>query len=272
MPRVFLITGTSTGFGQHLVQAVLDAGDIAIATARKPETLSFKGANSGNYLATKLDVTKQEDINSAFQKALAQFGRVDVVVNNAGYGLSGPFEELDEPHIRMQMEVNFFGLMAVTKKAMEVMREQKPSGGVIQQITSIGGQRGVPSFSIYNASKWAVEGYTEAISLEVKPEWGIKFTCVEPGGFRTDWSGRSMAFAEKRHPAYDHINARERASGRHMSQVGDPVKGARAMYELATMPDPPLRVVIGSDAHQIKTYEENYTKYEKLAKSTDVNA
>ena len=89
-----------------------------------------------------MDVTKQEDINSAFQKALAQFGRVDVVVNNAGYGLSGPFEELDEPHIRMQMEVNFFGLMAVTKKAMEVMREQKPSGGVIQQITSIGGQRG----------------------------------------------------------------------------------------------------------------------------------
>ncbi|KAI4162187.1 MAG: hypothetical protein LQ342_004207 [Letrouitia transgressa] len=107
-----------------------------------PEGLSFRGTNAKNYLAVKLDVTKKEDIESAFQKALSQFGRVDVVVNNAGYGLSGPFEELDEPHVRMQMEVNFFGLIAVTKKSMEVVREQKPSGGLIQQITSIGGQRG----------------------------------------------------------------------------------------------------------------------------------
>ncbi|KAI4211922.1 MAG: hypothetical protein LQ351_005262 [Letrouitia transgressa] len=244
MPRVFLITGTSTGFGQHLVQTVLDAGDIAVATARKPEGLSFRGTNAKNYLALKLDVTKKEDIENAFQKTLSQFGRVDVVVNNAGYGLSGPFEELDEAHVRMQMEVNFFGLIAVTKKAMEVLREQKPSGGLIQQITSIGGQRGVPTFSIYNASKWAVEGFTEAVSQEVKPEWAIKFTCVEPGGFRTDWSGRSMSFPEKRNPAYDHIDARQKADARHGTQAGDPIKGAKAMYELATLAEPPLRVVI----------------------------
>ena len=128
------------------------------------------------------------------------------------------------------MEVNFFGLIDVTRKAMEVMRAQKPSGGLIQQVTSIGGQRGTPNFSIYCASKWAVEGFTEAINQEVKPEWGIKFTCIEPGGFRTDWAGRSMTFAKK-HPAYDHINAQETMGKRHMNQAGDPKKGARAMYE-----------------------------------------
>ena len=184
MPRVFLITGTSTGFGKYLVQEVLDKGDIAIATARKPETLSFQGTSDKNYLPLKLDVTDNSSISSAFESALKKFGRVDVVVNNAGYGLSGAFEELSEKNIRTQMEVNFFGLMSVTRKAMAVMREQKPSGGLIQQVTSIGGQRGVPSFSIYCASKWAVEGFTEAVQHEVKPEWGIKFTCVEPGGFR----------------------------------------------------------------------------------------
>ena len=142
MPRVFLITGTSTGFGANLVQEVLDAGDIAVATARKPESLSFKNTSPKNYLAVRLDVTKSEDINSAFKAALDKFGRVDVVVNNAGYGLSGPFEELEDDQIKTQMDVNFFGLIAVTRKAMEVMREQKPSGGLIQQVTSIGGQRG----------------------------------------------------------------------------------------------------------------------------------
>lgn len=142
MPRIFLITGTSTGFGEKLVQEVLDNGDICVATARKPETLSFKNTSSKNYLAVKLDVTDQSTIDSAFKETLDKFGRVDVVVNNAGYGLSGPFEELEDNQIKTQMDVNFFGLIAVTKKAMETMREQKPSGGLIQQVTSIGGQRG----------------------------------------------------------------------------------------------------------------------------------
>ncbi|CZR55351.1 retinol dehydrogenase 8 [Phialocephala subalpina] len=276
MPRVFFITGTSTGFGKHLVEEVIAHGDIAVAAARKPESLSFQGTNDKNYLAVKLDVTKQADIDAAFKTAVDKFGRVDVVVNNAGYGLSGVFEEVSEGQLRTQMEVNFFGLIHVTKKAMEVMREQKPSGGLIQQVTSIGGQRGVPTFSIYCASKWAVEGFTEAINQEVKPEWGIKFTCIEPGGFRTDWAGRSMAFPEKRHPAYDHIDARKNMNSRHGTQAGDPPKGAKAMYELAVMKDPPLRVVIGSDAYKaimgkIDTYSENYKKYEKISNSTDVD-
>jgi NAD(P)-dependent dehydrogenase (short-subunit alcohol dehydrogenase family) len=132
----------------------------------------------------KLDVTSAADIDSAFDAALKAFGRVDVVVNNAGYGLAGVFEELTDAQVKKQMDVNFFGLIAVTRKAMQVLREQKPAGGLIQQVTSIGGQVGVPFFSIYCASKWAVEGFTETIQQEVKPEWGIKFTCVEPGGFR----------------------------------------------------------------------------------------
>ena len=223
----------------------------------------------------KLDVTKKSDIEAAFKAAVDKFQRVDVVVNNAGYGLSGVFEELTEEQYRRQMEVNFFGLIEVTKKAMDVMRSQSPSGGLIQQVTSIGGQRGVPTFSIYCASKWAVEGFTEAINQETKPEWGIKFTCVEPGGFRTDWAGRSMAFPEKRHPAYDHIDAEAQMKKRNGTQAGEPKRGAQAMYELAVLKDPPLRVVIGSDAYtaifqKLKTYDENYKKYEKISNSTDV--
>lgn len=129
------------------------------------------------------------------------------------------------------MEINFFGLIDCTRKAMEIMREKNsPSGGVIQQVTSIGGQRGVPLFSVYCASKWAVEGFTETISQEVKPEWGIKFTCIEPGGFRTDWAGRSMAFGEEKNPAYDHLDAEKSMGERNGTQAGDPHKGAAAFY------------------------------------------
>ena len=166
-PRVFLITGTSTGFGNELVKKALAEGDKVIATARNSSKLSFEGTTESNFLALDLDVTHQKSIHNAFAAAQKHFGRIDVVVNNAGYGLSGEFESLSEKQIRTQMEVNFFGLINVTRAALEAMREQKPSGGLIQQVTSIGGQRGVPTFSIYCASKWAVEGFTEALSHEV---------------------------------------------------------------------------------------------------------
>ena len=276
--RVFLVTGTTTGFGKHLVEEILAQGDIAVATARKPETLSFAGATRDNYLAAKLDVTVAADIESAFQQAVDAFGRVDVVVNNAGYGVAGPFEELSEAQARQQLEVNFFGLVAVTRRAMAVMRAQSPPGGLVQQVTSIGGQRGVPLFSMYCASKWAVEGFTEAVALEVRPEWHIRFSLVEPGGFRTDWAGRSMDFPERRLPEYDHLDAAARMRARHGSQPGDPKKGARAIYKLAVMPDPPLRFVIGTDAYagihdKIKTYSELYNRKDlsDIATSTDVD-
>lgn len=184
MSKVFLVTGTSTGFGYDLIQEVLNRGDIAVATARKSASLKFDKTTEDNYLALDLDVTDPESIKYAFTKAVERFGRIDVVVNNAGYGLAGCFEEYTDEQIRMQMEVNFFGLVNVTREAIATMRRQKPSGGAIQQITSVGGQRGSAGFSMYAASKWAVEGFTESLSKEVKPEWGIKLTCVEPGGFR----------------------------------------------------------------------------------------
>ena len=147
-PRVFLITGTSTGLGNELVKEVLEKGDHVVATARQSSKLNFDGADDSNSLLVDLDVTDQKSIDNAFSAALKKFGRVDVVVNNAGYGLAGAFESLTDDQIRTQMEINFFGLINVTRKAMETMREQKPSGGVIQQITSIGGQIGVPFLSI----------------------------------------------------------------------------------------------------------------------------
>ncbi|KAK5014412.1 hypothetical protein LTR39_003161, partial [Cryomyces antarcticus] len=219
MPRVFLITGTSTGFGAELVKTVLSSGDSVVATARDSSKLSFAGANPSNYLAVDLDVTDQSSVSAAFDKALQHFERVDVVVNNAGYGLTGEFESLSEAQIRTQFEVKyipppdpsaqlagFFGLLNVTRKAMAAMRAQQPPGGLVQQITSVGGQIGVPTFSCYCATKWAVEGFTEAVAQEVKPEWNIRFTLIEPGGFRTDFSGRSMAVAEAKVAAYDHID------------------------------------------------------------------
>ncbi|KAK0508388.1 hypothetical protein JMJ35_009472 [Cladonia borealis] len=277
MPRVFLITGTSTGFGKHLVQEVIDKGDIAVATARNPSTLSFENTNPKNYFAVKLDVIVPKDIDLAFSAALEQFGRVDVVINNAGYSLSGPFEELSDTQIKKQMDVNFFGLMAVTRKAMQVMREQQPCGGLIQQVTSIGGQLGLPTYSIYCASKWAIEGFTEAISHEVLPTWNINFTLIEPGAFRTDIAGRSMEYATHRHPAYEHIDARKNSSQFHGIQPGDPVKGAKAMYELAIMEKPPLRVVPGNAAYEmvmekLKRDKEGYTRFETLSRRTEVDA
>lgn len=140
-PRVFLITGTSTGFGEELVKIVLQNGDHVVATARNSSKLKFDGANDDNSLLVDLDVTDKTSIDKAFDAAVKKFKRVDVVVNNAGYGLSGPFETLSDSQLRQQMDINFFGLIDVTRKALETMRDLK-TGGVIQQVTSIGGQIG----------------------------------------------------------------------------------------------------------------------------------
>ncbi|KAG9195241.1 hypothetical protein G6011_361 [Alternaria panax] len=264
-PRVFLITGCSTGFGEEFVKVVLQKGDYVVATARNSSKLSFDGANDSNSLLVDLDVTKRESIDKAFDAAIKKFGKVDVVCNNAGYGLNGPFETFSENQIRQQMEINFFGLIDVTRKAMETMRDLK-TGGVIQQVTSVGGQIG---------NKWAVEGFTEAISKEVKPEWGIKFTCIEPGGFRTDWSGRSMDFGELSNPAYADVDSKKQAQERHGSQAGDPAKAATVFYDLAVMDDPPMRCAVGTDAYslinkKLDTYNDSAKKFEKWSNSTDV--
>jgi len=275
-PKVFLITGTSTGFGSDLVSICLSNNHHVIATARSSSKLSFKEATDSNLLKVDLDVTDSASIDAAFAAGIKKFGRIDVVVNNAGYGLCGSFETLSDKQIRTQFEVNFFGLLEVTRKALRFMREQKPPGGVIQQVTSIGGQIGVPLFSAYSASKFAVEGATEAISRELKPEWGIKLTCIEPGGFRTDWAGRSMSFGDVDVPGYNLKDAPNAMEKRHGSQPGDPKKGAQAFFDLAMMKDPPLRCLVGTDAYKnmnmkLKTLGEGVEKYKDLTNSTDVD-
>lgn len=184
MARVYFITGSSTGIGASLVQHILDSGDYVFATARKPSILQFSNANDKNFGSSKLDLEDPASITSSLTAAVAKFGRIDVVINNGGYGLSGPFEDLSEADISRQMNVNFTGLLLCTKAAMRTMRQQEPKGGLIMQVTSIGGRIGFPWMSMYSASKFAIEGFTEAVSQEVDPTWGINFTCVEPGGFR----------------------------------------------------------------------------------------
>ncbi|KAJ6186789.1 hypothetical protein N7519_008090 [Penicillium mononematosum] len=262
MPRVFFVTGSSAGLGQALVKEILDNGDYVIATARKPEVLIFEKATSTNFIAVQLDLLDSKSVLTAYLTGVAKFGRIDVVVNNGGYGLSGPFEDLTDEDIKRQMNVNFTGALVSTRTAIKVMREQNPPGGIIQQITSIGGRIGMPWMCMYSASKFALEGFTEAVAQEMDPKRGIKFTCLEPGGFRTDF------FPDRWYTLMLHL--------RQESQRGDPPKGAKALYHLATLEDPPKRAVLGSDAYEwlnehMMAEHEDLLRNKSLARSTDVD-
>jgi NAD(P)-dependent dehydrogenase (short-subunit alcohol dehydrogenase family) len=184
MPRIFFITGASSGLGRAYAQEVINRGDFVVATARKIESLQLSGTSTKNYLPVSLEITDRANIVAALRAAIDAFGRIDVLVNNAGYGLVGIFEELTDDEINSEMAVNFFATLDVTRAAIQLMRDQTPCGGAIQQITSITGQCGFSMMSLYCASKWAVEGFTESIAQEMNPAWNIKFTCIEPGGFR----------------------------------------------------------------------------------------
>ncbi|KAI9680445.1 MAG: hypothetical protein M1822_007203 [Bathelium mastoideum] len=275
MPQVFFISGASSGLGHAYAQEVLERGDVLVATARKVESLQFTGTSLQNYLPLRLEITDQASIATALRGALDTFGRIDVLVNNAGHGLAGVFEELSKAEIHRATSVNFFGVLDMTRAAIQLMRDQKPPGGIIQQVTSMSGQRGVPLMSMYCASKWAVEGFTEAISQEMDPAWNIKFTCIEPGGFRTNFFN-SITIQDEAHPAYSHLNPHELVKTMKGAQRGDPLKAGRAMYQLAMMKEPPLRIVLGSDAlgrmiTKLEQYRANLTKYEHISKSTDVD-
>jgi NAD(P)-dependent dehydrogenase (short-subunit alcohol dehydrogenase family) len=275
MPRVFFITGTSTGLGHALAQVLLDAGEAVIASARKPTSLSFHNTTPENYLALQLDVTSPTDIDAAFTAALAKFHRIDVLVNNAGYAVAGPFETVSDAQLRQQFETNFFGPVSMTRKALATMREQSPQGGLIMQISSAGGQLGFPMMSAMCASKWAAEGLTEAVHGEVKPEWGIKLMIVEPGAFKTN-SLNNMLFGEVEVPSYDHLDGKTMLEWSKGNMIGDPLKAAHVMYELSKMEDPPLRALLGSDSLEavkgkLKRDRELFARLDlvRLAKSTD---
>jgi len=273
MKKTWLITGSSRGLGRALVEHVLAAGDQVAATARKPEELSDLVATYGAAIRPiKLDVTSSTEAAAAVQEAHRAFGRLDVVVNNAGYGFMGAFEEQSEADFRGQIDTNFWGTVNVTRAAVPILRQQR-SGHIIQ-ITSIGGRLAVPGMSGYHAAKFAVEGLSEALAQEVRP-FGVKVTIVEPGGFRTDWAGSSMAFAPALPDYASTVGVTRRMlQERDGSQPGDPTKAAQAILQLAQMSEPPVRLPLGTDAYNFLkyVYRQNLDQVEawaELTRSTD---
>ncbi|UAK24125.1 oxidoreductase [Sphingomonas nostoxanthinifaciens] len=242
---VWFITGCSTGFGRDLARLVLDRGWRAIVTARdaaRVEDLT-EGAED-RALALALDVTDQAQIDAAVEAAHARFGRIDVLVNNAGYGYQSSVEEGEEVEIRAQFDANVFGLFALTRAMLPIMRAQR--AGNIINITSVAGLVGFPSSGYYAASKHAVEGWSDALKAEVGP-LGINVTCVEPGPFRTDWAGRSLRQTPSTIADYAETAARRLAGTRAASgtQAGDPVRAGEAMIALTQRADPPRHLVLG---------------------------
>jgi NAD(P)-dependent dehydrogenase (short-subunit alcohol dehydrogenase family) len=245
---VWLITGCSTGFGRELSRAVLARGYRVVVTARNPESVEdLVAGHEGQAIALRLDVTRPDEIDAAVRQAEKTFGRIDVLVNNAGIGYFGAIEESDEAEVRRMFEINVFGLARMTQAVLPAMRKRR-SGHVVN-IASIGGIRAFPAVGFYNATKFAVVGLSEALSLEVAP-LGIKVTIVEPSGFRTDWAGRSANEAKQQIADYAETAGKNQASIRGYSgkQPGDPVKAAEAIIKAVESPEPPLHLLLGKAA------------------------
>lgn len=245
--RVWLITGCSAGFGRELALAALAAGDRVMATARRPDDLAGLLETGGDRVRTaRLDVIDPAQVEAAVEQTLSGFGRIDVVVNNAGHGSVGAVEELDPADLRALMDVMFFGAVAVTKAVLPHLRAQ--GSGTVVQLSSMGGQFGVAGFGAYCAAKFALEGLSEALAAEVAP-FGVRVLIVEPGAFRTEFGGRRM-HRSRTIDAYTVSTGGTRAVVDAMdgTQPGDPRKAARAVLTVLDSPDPPLRLALGDDA------------------------
>lgn len=250
---VWFISGCSTGFGRELARLVLEQGGRAVITARGRDRVADLAALAPDRaLALDLDVTDQGQINAAVEAARTHFGRIDVLVNNAGYGYQTSVEEGEEPRIRAQFDANVFGLFALTRAVLPIMRAQK-SGHIIN-ITSVGGLLGFASSGYYAATKHAVEGWSDALKVEVNP-LGIAVTCVEPGPFRTDWAGRSLEQTKSTIADYADTAARRMAdtSGYSGAQPGDPVRAAQIMIDIALKPEAPRHLVLGKFGYETVT-------------------
>lgn len=249
MSKVWFITGTSKGFGRVWAEAALARGDRVAATARDPQTLEPLVREHGeNVLALALDVTDKAAVDAAVAQAHARFGRLDVVVNNAGYGLFGTVEEVSEQQARDQLETNLLGALWVTKAALPILREQ--GSGHIIQVSSIGGISAFPNLGAYHASKWALEGFSQSLAQEVAG-FGIHVTLIEPGGFSTDWAGPSSVHSTE-NPAYDEVRA-ARNRTRSAQQPGEPTATRAAILAVVDADKPPLRLFLGTAPLQIAT-------------------
>jgi len=249
--KVWFITGSSRGFGREWAEAALERGDRVAATARNADDLKELADQYGDrVLPIALDVNSREASFAAVNQAQAHFGRLDIVINNAGYGQFGFIEELSEEEARAQIETNVFGALWVTQAALPFMREQK--SGHILQVSSIGGITAFPMIGMYHASKWALEGFSQALAQEVEP-FGIHVTLIEPGGFDTDWGGSSAKHAAP-NTAYD--EAREKmmqARKTRGAQPGDHTATASALMKVIDAEKPPLRVFFGAAPLDIAT-------------------
>jgi NAD(P)-dependent dehydrogenase (short-subunit alcohol dehydrogenase family) len=273
MTNVWFITGSSRGLGRSLTAALLKKGELVAATARKPEQLDDLVAQYPDQIyPIKLDVSDEAAVNNAVKDAVARFGKIDVAVNNAGFGITGAAEAYTHEQISSQINTNLYGPIYVTRAVLPYMRKQR--SGHILQISSLGGRMGTPGLSIYQATKFALAGFSESVSKEIAP-LGIKLTIIEPGGFRTDWAGDSMSFA-KEIPDYEQtVGVRvKRFKDPAQQMTGDPDKAAQVMIDVVAHPEPPLHLILGSDAAGILKQIEagrqaEFEKWLPVSLSTD---
>ncbi|TCR92992.1 oxidoreductase [Rhizobium sp. BK376] len=273
--RVWFITGASRGFGALITQEALNAGDAVVATARNPEGLAAKFGNHANLLTVALDVTNEEQANKAAEQAVKRFGRIDILLNNAGFGLLGAVEEASAAEIEKVYATNVFGLLKVTRAVLPHMRRQR--SGHVLNVSSIGGYVSYPGWGIYGSTKFAVESLSEALAMEVEA-LGIKVTVVEPGFFRTDFlDDSSLSISPSSIPDYNETPVgamRAFAADHNHAQPGDPARFAKAMITLAHSENPPLRMPFGSDtvaAIEAKnaSVAKELAAWRELAVSTD---
>ena len=274
MPQVFFLTGSSRGLGRQIAEAALGAGHYLVATARDPVRLAGLADRYGSQvLPVALDVTDPEAAAAAVRAGTETFGRIDVVVNNAGYANLAAVEDVSLDDFRAQVDANLFGVVNVTKAALPVLRAQ--GGGHIIQVSSVGGRLATPGLSAYQAAKWAVGGFSEVLAREVGP-LGIKVTVLEPGGMRTDWAGSSMRvppISEPYRPTVGAMAAVHDDLGSSDS-LGDPTKVAQVVLKVAEMAEPPLRLILGSEAYAYataaaKARAESDAAWHDLTVSTD---
>ncbi|TCC92387.1 SDR family NAD(P)-dependent oxidoreductase [Pedobacter frigiditerrae] len=275
MEKVWFITGSSRGLGRSLTEAVLAIGDKVAATARNTDSLiDLKNKYPGQVYVIKLDVTDYPAVHKAIADTIACFGRIDVLVNNAGFGITGAVEAYTDEQVYSQLQTNLYAPIEITRAVLPYMRKQR--SGHILQISSIGGRVGSGGISIYQAAKFGLSGFSEGLAVEVAP-LGIKITSVEPGGFRTDWAGDSMTYAPHIAGYETTVDVRMDAfkSG-NFKPIGDPNKAARVMIDIVNDAEPPLHLLLGSEAVAIVKHSEaaklkELEKWETISTSTDAD-